>query len=45
MLSLAQTFARSYKTEQARKKYQEVIDQFPGTSYADTAKKEMAALK
>jgi thiol-disulfide isomerase/thioredoxin len=45
MLSLAQTFASSHKTEQARKKYQDVIDQFPGTSYAETAKKEMAALK
>ncbi len=45
LIGLAQSFASAHKNEQARKKYQDVIDQFPGTSYAETAKKEMAALK
>ncbi|HEV2295445.1 MAG TPA: redoxin domain-containing protein [Tepidisphaeraceae bacterium] len=45
MLGLAQSFASAHKNELARKKYQEIIDQFPGTTYAETAKREMAALK
>jgi tetratricopeptide (TPR) repeat protein len=44
VLSLAQNYRTAGRREQARAKYQEVIDQFPGTSYAQTAAKELAAL-
>ena len=44
MIGLAQSYKRSGKPELAKKKYQEVIDQFPDTSYAETAKKELAAI-
>jgi thiol-disulfide isomerase/thioredoxin len=45
MLSLAANYRSAGRIDLAKKKYQEVIDQFPGTSYADTAKKELAATK
>jgi thiol-disulfide isomerase/thioredoxin len=45
MIGLAQSYASAGKKDQARQKYQDVIDQFPGTTYAETAKKELAALK
>jgi thiol-disulfide isomerase/thioredoxin len=45
MLSMAASYAQAGRTDMAIKKYQEVLDQFPGTSYADTAKSEIAKLK
>jgi thiol-disulfide isomerase/thioredoxin len=45
MLGLARSYKNSGKGELAKKKYQEVIDQFPGTSFAETAQKELAAVK
>jgi TolA-binding protein len=45
MLGLAQSYKTSGKPELAKKKYQEVVDQFPDTSYAETAKKELSAMK
>jgi thiol-disulfide isomerase/thioredoxin len=45
MLGLAQSYKSAGRTEQARAKYQEVIDQFPGTSFAETAARDLAALK
>ena len=43
-LKLAQSYATAGRRDLARKKYQEVIDQYPGTSFAEQAKKELAAL-
>ena len=45
MLSMARNYATAGKPDVARKKYQEIIDQFPGTTFAADARKEMAALK
>jgi thiol-disulfide isomerase/thioredoxin len=45
MLSMAANYKTAGKPDLAKKKYQEVIDQFPKTSYAETAKKEMDAIK
>ena len=45
MLSLAENYVSAGRPELAQKKYQDVIDQFPDTSYADTAKKALAAMK
>ena len=44
-LSLAESYRRSGKTDLARKKYQEVIEQFPGSKEAETARAELAKLK
>jgi thiol-disulfide isomerase/thioredoxin len=44
MLSLAQNYKSAGKTDLARRKYQEVINEFPDTSFAATAKREMAEL-
>lgn len=44
-LSMAENYRRVGKPELAKKKYQEVIDQFPGTSFAEAAKKELAKLR
>jgi hypothetical protein len=44
-LSVAENYAKNGMIPQAKKKYQEVIDQFPDTTYADTAKKALANLK
>jgi TolA-binding protein len=44
MLALAQSYRAASRTDLARKKYQEVIDTFPGTSYATTAAKALAEL-
>ena len=44
-LSLARAYAGSGNKDLAMKKYQSVIAEFPGTSYATTAQKEMAAMK
>jgi thiol-disulfide isomerase/thioredoxin len=43
-LSMAASYKESGKTDLARQKYQAVIDQFPNTSYAETAKKELKDL-
>jgi thiol-disulfide isomerase/thioredoxin len=43
-LSLADSYRRSGRSDLARQKYQSVIDQFPGTQYADTAKATIAAM-
>jgi hypothetical protein len=43
-LSLARAYAGSGKADLAAKKYQSVIADFPGTTYAATAKKELDAL-
>jgi hypothetical protein len=45
MLSMAASYAQSGRVDQAKKKYQEVVDQFPGTTFADTAKAELGKLK
>lgn len=45
MISLAQSYVRAGHKDKAKAKYQEVIDQFPDTSFSETAKKEQAALK
>ena len=44
-LSLASGYAKAGKRDLAAKKYQSVIKDFPGTSYAKTAKEELAKLK
>jgi len=43
-LSMANSYKDSGKTDLARQKFQSVIDQFPNTPYAETAKKEMKDL-
>jgi thiol-disulfide isomerase/thioredoxin len=45
LLSLAASYAKGGNVEMARKKYQEVIDSFPNTTYSDQAKAELKALK
>ena len=44
-LGLAQAYAKSGNATLATRKYQSVIDEFPGTSFAEQAKREMAGLK
>ncbi len=44
-LSMARSFARNGMNDKAREKYQEILDKFPGTSFAETAAAEMAKLK
>src|SRR5262245_47286911 len=43
-LQMARGLAKNGKTEQARKKYQQIIDEFGDTTYAETAREEMAQL-
>jgi TolA-binding protein len=43
-LSLADSYRRSGKLDLAKAKYQEVIDQFPGTKEADTAASALTSL-
>jgi peroxiredoxin len=43
-LSMANSYKESGKTDLARQKYQSVIQQFPNTPYAETAKKELKDL-
>ena len=45
MLALADSYRSAGKRDQARKKYQEVIDQFPNTSYAQSAKEALQQMK
>ncbi|HTL30389.1 MAG TPA: thioredoxin-like domain-containing protein [Tepidisphaeraceae bacterium] len=44
-LNMAENYAKNGHVDMAKRKYQEVIDQFPDTTFADTAKKALAALK
>lgn len=44
-LSMADSYAKNGMTAQAKQKYQEIIDEYPGTTYADNAKKALANLK
>ena len=41
MLNLAENYRNAGQIEEARKRYQEVIDRFPGTTFADTARDEL----
>jgi len=43
-LGLADSYRRSGRADLARKKYQNVVDEFPGTPFADTARKAIADL-
>ena len=43
-LSMARSYRTAGKTDQARQKYQSVIQEFPATQYAQTARQELAAL-
>jgi TolA-binding protein len=43
LLSLGDMYKAAGKTDEARAKYQAVIDQFPNTAWAETAKKAIAA--
>jgi thiol-disulfide isomerase/thioredoxin len=43
-LSMAANYRSAGRTDKAREKLQSIIDEFPGTSFAETAKKELAAL-
>lgn len=44
-LSLADNYVSAGKLDLAKKKYAEVAQQFPGTSYAQTASEKLASLK
>ena len=43
--NLRDSYKASGRTEQAKKKYQEVVDQYPGTPQATAAKKALGELK
>lgn len=45
MLGIAESYAASGRMDTAKQKYQEVIDQFPGTPWAQKAKAELDKLK
>lgn len=42
--SMARTYRSAGKLDKARARYQSVIDEFPGTSFAETAQKEIDAM-
>jgi thiol-disulfide isomerase/thioredoxin len=44
MLMMADNYRSSGSAEKAKAKYQDVIDQFPGTPWAETARKAIAAI-
>ncbi len=44
LLGMADSYKNAGKNEQAKKKYQEVIDQYPGTPQATNAKKAIAEM-
>ena len=44
-LSMAKSYKSAGKTDLARRKLQAIIDEFPGTSFAETARKELEVLK
>jgi pentatricopeptide repeat protein len=43
-LQMARGLVKNGKPDAARKYYQQIIDEYPGTSFADTARIELAAL-
>ncbi|HWE96064.1 MAG TPA: TlpA disulfide reductase family protein [Tepidisphaeraceae bacterium] len=43
-LSVAQSYRRAGRADLAKAKYQSIITDFPGTSFAETAKEEMSAM-
>jgi TolA-binding protein len=43
-MKLAQSYASAGRNDLARQKYQEIVTQFPGTSYAAQAQKAIASL-
>src|SRR5262249_9440336 len=45
MLALADSYRSAGKRDQARRKYQDVIDQFPETSFAQAAKQALDEMK
>ena len=45
LLKLARNLAKNGKDEEAAKQYQKIIDDYPDTPYAETALREIAALK
>lgn len=45
LLNMARNYKNIGKKDEARRRLQEVVDQFPGTSYADEAKKELASMQ
>jgi thiol-disulfide isomerase/thioredoxin len=44
VLALAQNYRAAGRKDLARKKYESIISEFPGTSFAETAAKEMKAM-
>jgi len=44
LLKLAQSYAAAGRTDLARRKYQDVVEQFPNTPYAATARTELGKL-
>jgi len=44
-LSMAKSYKSAGKTDLARKKLQGILDEFPGTTFAETARKELEALQ
>jgi TolA-binding protein len=44
LLQLADNYRQMGSSDKAREKYQQVLDQFPGTAWADSAKKGIAAI-
>jgi len=45
LMNLAENYRSAGRNEMAVKKYRQVIDQFPGTSFAETARTELEKLK
>lgn len=44
-LSIARSYRTAGRTQQAKQKYQSIIKEFPGTTYAKTAEEELKALR
>jgi tetratricopeptide (TPR) repeat protein len=45
LLNLAENYRNAGRLDEARKRYQDVINQFPGSSFADTARAELDKIK
>lgn len=43
-LSMADNYRKAGRTEAAKAKYQQVVDQFPGTAFADTAQRALTEM-
>jgi TolA-binding protein len=43
-LSMARSYKGANKLDQAKAKYRTILEEFPGTTYADTARQELASL-